>query len=59
MSTQITGDGLIVLFEDDIVVRALLNVLDPSAKQLDACTMHSSLKHKKHHVGTGSVDKLN
>jgi hypothetical protein len=34
MSTQTTGDGLMtVLFEDDIVVRALLNVLDPSARQ--------------------------
>jgi hypothetical protein len=55
MSTQTTGDGLMtVLFEDDIVVRALLNVLDPSNKQLDACVMNSSLKHKKHHVGTGS-----
>ncbi|SOE49108.1 protein of unknown function [Burkholderia sp. OK233] len=43
-----------VFFEDDIAVRALLNVLNPSAKQLDACAKKFSLKHKKHHVGAGS-----
>lgn len=32
------------LFEDDIVVRTLLNVLDPSAAQLDACAKKKPIR---------------
>ncbi|MFM0501438.1 DUF3331 domain-containing protein [Paraburkholderia caffeinilytica] len=35
------------LSEDNIVVRTLLNVLDPSAEQLDACSKKSFVKLNK------------
>jgi hypothetical protein len=38
------------LSEDNIVVRTLLNVLDPSAEQLDACGKKPFVKLKKRRV---------
>jgi len=43
-----------VLSDDDIVVRTLLNVLDPSAEQLDACARKKPLPLKRCRIGTRS-----
>lgn len=40
-----------ILSEDNIVVRTLLNVLDPSAEQLDACAQKPFIRLKKRRTG--------
>jgi hypothetical protein len=40
-----------LLSKDNIVVRALLNVLDPSAEQLDACAKSKHVPLKRNRVG--------
>jgi hypothetical protein len=43
-----------LLSKDDIVVRALLNVLDPSAEQLDACARNKHVPLKRDRVSVRS-----
>ncbi|RQR49540.1 DUF3331 domain-containing protein [Burkholderia sp. Bp9140] len=42
------------LSEDNIVVRVLLNVLDPSAEQLEACAKKPSVKHARRRASAAS-----